>query len=204
MGMQAHLSTIHAAAKTHSPDVPDLICRFLTAACDSSEGYWNSLPWQQVVEGYHQLQDVNMPSWTVPMLSVMRGAKPRVEPWLYIGGEWYYWLHTFTEVYGWPEDKIADMEIENAFALMQEILVERQLHQEWEYMMSDKSVTSYDKGKTFEVRSLPRPDWMTPAIPKPKPAKVPKAAMPIGVVTIMDPAMKEMLDLANGVATTND
>jgi hypothetical protein len=202
MGMQAHLSTIHAAAKTHSPDVPDLICRFLAAATDSSEDYWKSIPWLQVMEGFDQLSNVNMPSWTVPMLSVMRGGKPRNEPWLYIGGEWYYWLHVFAETYDWQEEYIAELEIEKAFALMQEILVEKQLHQEWEYMMSDESVTSDDKGKTYHIRTLPRPDWMVPDIPKPRPTKVPKGMLPIGVVSVMDPSMKDMLDLANGVETT--
>jgi hypothetical protein len=204
MGMQAYLSTIHAAAKTHAPDVPDTICQFLAAALDSSVEVLKEMPWMEVMELFSKIQSVNDPSWRVPMLKVGKTKDKKKEkvPWLYIWGEWYHYYHIFASKYGWSESYIAELEIETAFALMQEIKAEEQLAKEWEYLLSDRSVEFDPKTKTSHLRPYARPVWMQEEIKKPGKVKVPRSMMPVGVIT-GDPRMLEKVEIIEDVKNTN-
>jgi len=201
--MQAYLSTIHAAAKTHAPDVPDIICQFLAAALDSPVEDLNKLPWMEVMEAFSKIQSVNDPSWRVPMLKNRKtdGKRREPVPWMYIGGEWYYYRHVFSSIYGWDEDYIANLEIEEAFAMMQEIEAERQLEKEWEYLLSDRSVEFDPKTKTSHLRPYARPLWMQADIKKPGKVRMLRSMMPVGVIG--DPRMMEKLEIIEDVKTTN-
>lgn len=189
--MNAHLSEIRAAANTHSPELPGLIMRFLAAATDSSEEYWKKRFWLDVMDDLNRLQEANNFSWKPPIVLFPEASGSKM-PWLYIGREWYFWKHIFTHWYNWSEDYIANLEIEEAFALMQEICTQEQLEKEWQYALSEKSMVYNASTKKSTFHPLPRPNWMIPSQPKKGPMKLPKKLIPVG--EILDPSgvMKQL------------
>jgi hypothetical protein len=180
--MNAHLSTIRAAARTHARDVPDLICRFLAAATDSSEKYWKDLYWEETIDGFLQVQRTNAFAWQVPLVKTPDFHKEDQPAWIYTGGEWYFWWHTFASVYGWTEEYIANLEIEPAFAMMQEIMVADQLKKEWEHLLSGHAMIYDPSTGTSKPNPLPRPDWMKPSLKAPGKMKILRSMLPEGVV----------------------
>ena len=54
---------------------------------------------------------------------------------------------------------IAELDIDDAIAHLQEIATSDQMHREWEWMLSDHSVT-YDKRGKGKFNDLHRPVWM--------------------------------------------
>jgi hypothetical protein len=65
-----------------------------------------------------------------------------------------------SEAYSWSLEYVAELDIDDAIALLQEIATSEQTQREWEWMLSENSI-SYDKrsGKG-SFQKLRRPDWM--------------------------------------------
>jgi hypothetical protein len=104
------------------------------------------------------------------------------ESWDYEGRTWYLYAHMLASEFGWSLDEIAELDVDDAFALLQEILISSQLEKEWQWSMSDKS---YGKDKnTGEWRyfNLPRPPWMEDKPKEPKKIMIPKSLLPVGNV----------------------
>ncbi len=138
--------------------------------------------WKDSADEYFKIQMENIPSNTFPLMQSQEKSKPL--PWEYDGRAWYFWFNLFAKNYGWAEEQIANMEVNDAIGLYQEILVAEQLRQEWEWGLSEVSY-SYDKAtKKSKPIKLPRPDWMSGLIQKMKQApqtiKIHKSLMPVG------------------------
>lgn len=146
--------------------------------------------WLDAINLLSEIQYANLPSKNFPMLSVKKKEKGDPLPWEYEGRSWYFWLNIFSTNYGWSEKQIMELDIDSAIGLYQEILIEEQLRQEWEWGLSEVSY-SYDKNtKKSKFNKLPRPDWMLPIAPKVrkpvKKTKILRAFMPQGsVVSLM-------------------
>jgi hypothetical protein len=146
--------------------------------------------WLDVVKLLSEIQHANLPTKSFPMLSGKKKEDSDPLPWEYEGRAWYFWLNLFSANYGWGEEQIKQMDIDSAIGLYQEILIEEQLGQEWEWGLSDVSY-SYDKNtKKSKFNKLPRPDWMLPIAPKvKKPVKKTKmlrTMLPQGLVVQLD------------------
>lgn len=134
-------------------------------------------PWYEVVLAYFNISEANLPLNDVPILRTK--VKEKVDVWDYDQRTWYVWSHLFAEEYGWTLDYIADLDVDDAIGLAQEIAIEDQLNKEWEWMLSE---IPYQAKEGF--KELPRPDWMryskkAPVIPK---LKIRKDFMPVGNV----------------------
>ena len=83
---------------------------------------------------------------------------------------------------------VAELDIDDAIGLVQEINVEDQLNREWEWMLSEKSV-SYDKQGKGKFNELSRPDWMNGAVILSKKSKdypIKRSMLPVGMVLSWD------------------
>jgi len=139
------------------------------------------LPWYEVVDAYADLTHLNSPSIELPFLLTQ---VPKEEiPWSYEGRTWYLWSHLLAESYGWSLEYIAEMDIDDALALIQEIKTSDQLEKEWDWLLSDRAVSYNKQGKAKSV-DYPRPDWMTgrfaPLVPEK--TKIKKSMLPVGNV----------------------
>lgn len=158
-------------------NVSELICSYLSVAiCDLN---WLKLPWTDIIEDYALALNIHRPEKNHKIFLSKEQSKALTDD-----GSWYSWANLFANKFGWSLEYIAELDIDDAISLIQEILYSDQLEKEWEWGLSEKSV-SYDKasGKGKFV-PLKRPDWMVPTeIQKPaKSVKILKSMLPVGVV----------------------
>lgn len=177
--------SIEAATKEGNwSAVPDLIFQLVETANDNVD---RDSFWIEIAQLYNETLSANQPTKNFPILNTREKSKKL--PWEYSGRGWYFWLHVFAINYGWDESYIAEMDIDDAVGLYQEILIDNQLDQEWEWGLSEVAY-GYDKvTKKSKFNSLPRPDWMRGITPEKKAVKkirMPKRMMPQGEVLILD------------------
>lgn len=140
-------------------------------------------PWYETRDAFSALLEENRIRLLVPL---MRGSKKATEPppWDYPERDWYYWVHAFASAYGWQMQYVAELDIDDAVALMQEIETEKQLEREWDYQISEIAYP-YDKAsKKNRFKPMPRPGWMVIGTftMKPKLRKIRRDWIPVGNV----------------------
>ena len=139
-------------------DVADLIQLYISTALLDFNIDENS--WVETIEVWDDLSQLNRPSLEFPILNSK--IKDQVVTWDYEGRTWYLWLHLFSGQYGWDIDYIANLEIDVAIGLMQEILISDQLQREWEWQRSEIAFPYNSATKKQEFKPLDRPVWMQP------------------------------------------
>lgn len=148
----------------------------------------SNAPWFYTVQIYSECLLENAPRKKFPIL--MSKEKSKKMPWEYEGRTWYFWLNMFADRYGWSEDQIGRLDIDDAIGLYQEILVERQIRDEFEWGLHEVAYEYIPATKKSKYRPLPRPDWMVQYAPgekKPvKKTKILKAMMPVGNIETID------------------
>jgi hypothetical protein len=157
-----------------------LLYSYLSVAL-SVEDDFSQLPWHEVATAYDDLLKLNNLSLDLPLLH-SAGDDEKVS-WDYEGRTWYSWASVFSKSFGWSLEYVAELDIDDAVALLQEIRSAEQLNREWEWMLTE---ISYDKrGKH---KSLPRPPWMKGIIiPNVDPkTKIRKDYLPMGNVVRWD------------------
>ena len=188
---------LEAAGKREYQKVSDLVVSYLSTASErAKEIDWNGQPWHVTMGAYELAVWTNSPRMKFPILHSQE--KPDKLPWEYPGRSWYYWLHLFSLNYGWSKEQISNLEIDDAIGLLQEILIQKQLDQEWEWSQSEIAYPFNESTKQGEFKPLPRPDWMKRIAPEPvKRIKIPKNMLPAGVVSY------DERDLPKSVTGTN-
>lgn len=146
-------------------------------------------PWMETAYIMQEIQKANLPTLDFPSL---KGKLPKKESkivWDYDGRTWYIWLHAFSKEYGWSPEYIAEMDVDDAFGLMQEILIDDQLEREWDWQLSEIAYP-YDKStKKSKFKPLERPFWMkkVPMVENITKVKIDKRYIPVGnVVSYQD------------------
>jgi hypothetical protein len=151
------------------------IYSYLSVALSVEEDF-SQLPWFEVVQAYQQLLSLNSPKLDLPLLHATDTGEKI--PWDYEGRSWYSWANMFSSAFGWSLEYVAELDVDDAIALLQEIKADNQMKREWEWMLTE---VSYDrKGKHKE---LPRPHWMRGIIvPDNSKTKIKKSMLPVGNV----------------------
>lgn len=164
----------------NSCDISSHIYAFISTALRIEEDL-SSLPWQEVSLAFGSLYQLNTPKHDFPLLRAK--IEDKVVAWDYEGRSWYMWLHLFSSSYGWSSEYVGELDVDDAIALSQEIIVEEQLSKEWEWALSDRAVT-YDKAsKKSRFTPLERPEWMRMVKDFKLPVvKMPKFLLPVGNV----------------------
>jgi hypothetical protein len=178
---------ITIAVDTKSAEMlADAICKFVsTAICVPEETIQNA-DWKDVALAFSSCIEENEIDRTIPLFKY--NEKQDEEVWEYPGRGWYVWWHKFSKEFGWTSDIIAELDVDDAFKLLQEMLLSEQLEREWQWSLSEKS-SGYDentkKGKYIE---LPRPSWMAkPKREQPKVIQIPRSLLPVGNVVRYEP-----------------
>jgi hypothetical protein len=168
-------------------DSADAIIEFIRKC--GVRGRMEKKPWFNTIGLFMESQRQNLPRVNFPMLS--SESSDEQLPWDYIGRDWYWWVNLFASNYGWSENIIEVLDVDDAIGLYQEILVQEQMQREWEHGHSEMSY-SYDKGtKESKYVPLERPKWMqvTKDNYKSKPIKtvtIRKDMLPVGNVVNLD------------------
>ena len=135
--------------------------------------------WMDVASAYAQCQEINQPSIKFPIFLTQIRSRKQIG-WDYEGRSWYVWAHLLAKAFNWSLEYIAELVIDDAIALIEEIFVQDQLDKEWEWSLSE---LAYD-GKSGKHKPLPRPNWMSSGYVDKKEelmkTKMPKHMMPVG------------------------
>lgn len=170
-----------AVSKKSYKSYYDAVIKFIDTALVPSKNTvdWSTVSWFELLDAFYVVVRLNTPTLKLPILeSSLKENDPL--PWEYDGRTWYFWFHLFAKSYGWTENVIANLDIDDAIALYQEIVIEEQLQREWEWGMSEVSYEYNKATKTSKHRSLERPKWMLPIVPEPKKIKIRKDMLPVG------------------------
>lgn len=170
------------AVGTHSDEVIDYILKYVSTA--SGLDYSNAF-WIDTIEALTELQALNVPK-QFPILKVQQKPK-NVLDFHYEGREWYFWLNLFAAAYGWTVEYIENLDIDDAIALLQEIVYDEVSDKEWNWMLSDVAY-EYDKHGKGKLREFKKPPWIKAAskIKEPMKVKIRKDLMPVGNVISAD------------------
>ena len=143
--------------------------------------------WMDVSDLYVRVSNANQPLIQFPIFTQSEKESDDL-PWEYPGRTWHFWLNVFAKNYGWSEESIAALDIDTVIGLYQEIVVDEQMRQEWQWGLSEKSVEYVSSTKESKFVPLSRPKWMQ-AVAKPKKivkTKILKSMMPAGNVVNLD------------------
>lgn len=162
---------------------PHHILEFLERSTPKAQAFWEAVSWIEAITAFLSISSLNTVHLDLPLLTIKEQIKDQFSvPWDYPGRGWYIWLNIFAKEYGWRADYIAEMEVDDAFALLQEIEVDRQLEREWDWQTTELAYPYNKDTKKSEFKPLSRPVWMRPKVGPPKAKRIPKALMPIGNV----------------------
>lgn len=170
-------SSIRQAAEIKDTD--DLVRHlfdYLSAAF-SVELEWDKFDWIEVSKAFYGIQEINSLDFDFPLLRFQGDEKSVV--WNYDGRTWYFWAHTLASTYGWSLDEIADLDPNDAVALLQEILVDDQLSREWQWGLSEVAYPYNAQTKKSQFKPLDRPAWMFVPV-KTEKIKIPAKLVPVG------------------------
>lgn len=170
---------------TKAADVSDLanmLIEYLSAALDF-DAY--DLPWTQTAKLITDTLEVNAITRILPFMRYPVKSKPAVYD--YPGRTFYTYAHMLAKHYGWSLEDIATLDVDEALALIQEILIDINHRMEWEWDLSEKSTGYDEQTKKSKHIPFPLPDWMTPAPTEPKKYRIPKALIPVGNVVSYRP-----------------
>ena len=141
---------------------------------------WESLPWYDVVRCFSSVVTINKIGVDFPILEKKKKNEKK-EAWYYDGRSWYEWANLLAKKYAWTLEYISELDITDAMGLMQEIMLDEQLQKEWEWGLSEKSVSYDARSKVSRFNALLRPGWMLPKI-EIKKIKIHKSLLPVGIV----------------------
>jgi hypothetical protein len=144
----------------------------------ASSNEWKITTWFDAAETFEEAVRTNLPTREFALLRTRQ--KNEKLPWEYAGRTWYYWLHLFSNAYGWDEDRIAKMDIDTAIGLLQEIMIQEQLDREWQWSLTELAYPYNETTKKSSFHALPRPDWMKRIVPKV--TKIRRDFLPMGFI----------------------
>jgi len=172
---------------SNSTELPNVIIDYILLASYYPAWYIENLSWRRVIALYYKISDKCYPALSLPLLTPARKEKKRkIMSWEYEERSWYMYAHRFAGKYGWSLKVIANLNVETALALLQEILLEEQLDNEFVWGMSEIAYV-YDKNtKKSKFQPLARPSWMWEVAPKIPKIKIKKSLVPVGMVVNLD------------------
>lgn len=156
----------------------------LTTGKKTQRKYW------MVASQYFMLAMLtNAPLLDLALLRQEESGETR-EVWEYEQRTWYLWSSMLARNFGWSLEYIAELDVDDALAYLQEFLVKEQLDKEFWYGLSELAYPYNEGTQKHEFKPLERPDWMQmkeiPQHLQPPTVKIAKKYMPIGAVVKWD------------------
>ncbi len=177
---------IDGASDKSTDEFPKLVMWFLSDALALPRWVWARLPWMEVWAAYLGVSTSLSFKGYLPIVSLPSDEKYTKPIWDYPHRSWYFYSNLIATAYGWTMEYIASLSVFDGMACVQEIMLSEQMEREFQWGMSEASVTYDEKTKTTKPNPLPRPYWMKQAKPdEPLPIprfKIPARMMPLGVV----------------------
>jgi hypothetical protein len=170
---------ITVATEKHDPDdVARAIYKYLNFFIEQE---FEKVSWLEVLNAMAQITNLCVPKIDFPIFYSKEKTEQIVGD--YSEKEWYFWLHFMCSKYHWLIEYVQELQIEDAFGLLQEGLIDEQHQREWQWSLTELAYPYNSDTKTSSFKPLKRPDWMT-IIKDNMPEKIMirKDMMPQGVI----------------------
>jgi hypothetical protein len=137
---------------------PDKVYSYLSAALEIPIEKLKKQPWENTVQ---TLMKAGNPV-VLKDFPILRGATKngKAVDWDYPERTWVYYSHVLAKAYGWTLEYIADLEVNEAIAHLQEVFTENQLENEFAYSLSEIAYPYNKSSKKSEFKPMERPYWM--------------------------------------------
>jgi len=134
----------------------DHLYLYLSTAVDKEKD-WSDIPWIKLRDLFVETEEANAPTKPFPILFSRKDNKPG---WGYVGRTWYFWLNIFAYNYGWKIEYIKQLDIDDAIALLQEILLDEQRNRDFIWSTAEVAYEYNANTKKSKFNALDKPDWM--------------------------------------------
>lgn len=173
---------LNKAAEEGNLEFSTLLVSFLSAALNIEPEPIDKLFWGDCLLLFLEVLRKNRPRIPLPIIVEFHKEKIKENEWDYDGRLWHLYSHLLAKTYGWSLEYIAELDVDEALAKIQEILTDEQLEREFLWSMSEVAYPYDALTKTSKFNPLPRPFWMKPKVQTPKKTKILKSLMPMGMV----------------------
>ena len=157
-----------------------MVYSYLSTAIDISKNKLeHKSSWQYSVKLF--LSSLSNP--VDPSLPLMKDSTGQTKPvdWNYPNRTWPYYSHILAGAYGWTLDYIADLNVNDALAHIQEVLTTEHLDREFERSLSEVAYR-YDKSTKKSIYvPMDRPYWMRVKRKEIKKTKMKRSLLPVGM-----------------------
>lgn len=176
-------SILEAAENRDTDNIALSIRSYVSAALGISEDL-TLLPWYEVASAYMLIASLCVPKYDLAILKPKKEEPKPEASWEYPERTFYLWSHILASHYKWTLEYVAEMNFNDALALLQEAMLDEQLQKEWQWSLSEVAYAYNEALKKSEFRPLPRPSWMRGDMiaPPVKKVKIPKSMMPVGKI----------------------
>jgi hypothetical protein len=167
------------AVEESAPNLPEILCNFLSTALRFHVDY-SKVYWKDTIESFYKIHGVTSTIRKIPITSNQSKDKDSKDDWDYSGRLWYLYSSQIASSFGWTQEQISNLDVDDALAYLQEILTEKQLEKEFVWRASEIAYP-YDKStKKSKFSPLSRPYWMIKEKAAKKAPPIPKALLPVG------------------------
>lgn len=170
-------------AAEEGTDFPETLYRLLSAALKISPKHLRYIDWRKLLVVFNQVCLYNLPHLVLPIIAEAPAIKAKRDAWDYEGRTWFLYSHMIAKAYGWTFGEISQLKVEDALAIIQEILTDEQLDREFQWGLSANAYSYDPNTKKNKFVELPRPYWMRPKVESViKKIRIPSKMMPMGNV----------------------
>lgn len=145
----------------------------------------DKLPWYEIANAFIAVEYENRLTLDFALLRTTKKHQD-IPAWDYQGRQWYWWHNILSSKYGWSSEYIAELDIDDATGLLQEIMIDEQLKREWEWSLTEIAYPYNATTKQSNFKPLERPEWMMIILPENRPkipiVRIRKDMMPVGMV----------------------
>lgn len=161
---------------------PKYLLSYLSVAFGIKYKWFEFADWMLLVRAFYLIISTS-PKVNLPITAPTKEIH-KEEDWSYDGRMWHLYSHLLAKNYGWTLEYISCLQVEEALAKIQEIMVDEQLEQEFFYSLSETAYSYDQQTKKSKYVPLPRPSWMRPKVEPEKIKKfaIPASLLPFGVV----------------------
>lgn len=179
---------ILGAVEHGQAEFPDYLLMYISTAWGIPSKWFEQADWLKVVEAFYVCLSKS-PIVKLP-ITASTSEKIKDDPWTYDGRTWHLYSHLIAKEYGWSMKEISQLPVHDALAIIQEIMVDKQLDREFLYGLSEIAYP-YDSGsKKSTFKPMQRPHWMKEQIQPIPRFKIPASMLPVGVV-MMDKVLPD-------------
>lgn len=166
--------------EAESEAFPDKVFAYLSASLSISVKRLEKKSWEDTVKSLLKEASRFSPDRELPMLKDAPKEPGEKVQWDYPNRTWNYYSHLLAQAYGWTLEYIANLDVDEALAHLQEILTDEHLEHEFVYSLSEIAYPYSKASKTSTFKPMKRPYWMRVAVKPIRKMRMRRSLLPVG------------------------